>query len=56
MSKEIKEKIRKLNKKAEKLTNAIFNEPKANMYNKNMELLISVNKQKEELRKKYEVK
>ncbi len=53
MSEEIKEKIRKLNKKAEKLTNAIFNEPKANMYNKNMELLINVNKQKEELRKKY---
>ena len=53
MSKEIKEKIRKLNKKVDKLTNAIWNEPKANMYNKNMELLISINKQKEELRKKY---
>ena len=54
MNKEIKEKIQKLNKKTERLTKAMWNEPKSNMYNKNAELLIKLNKEIEDLRKKYE--
>lgn len=52
MNKNKKILIKVLNKKAEKLTNAIWKETKSNMYNKNIEKLRETTRKIEELRKK----
>lgn len=48
---EIKKQIEILNKKGAKLTCSLFKEKKSNMYNKNMQLLISIYRKVEKLRK-----
>ena len=42
---EIKNKIIKLNRKADKLSKALWNEPKKNMYKKNMDKLVEINRE-----------